>query len=158
MRHENNNACKCKATRTVSWPLEPCTLKTEAFRALGPLTLSSGTLDGLTIKAVASRAQSSQGARSQARPGSAAVEPPVVDVTAGGAAALVGCEVVGGGLRVGRGCAARIERCRVSCPNGAGIELNGTADGCTVSECEVDACGGPGILVRRQAHARLAAM
>ena len=62
---------------------------------------------------------------------------------------LVGCRI-DGTVRVGPGCTVQIQRSHISCAAGAGIELNGTADGCEVSENTIEARGGAGIVVRQR--------
>lgn len=124
---------------------------------LGPIVLTSGTLNGLTLQlgATAARPQTSSGQRraagqQQQRPSSATAAPPLVDIPSG-SPTLLGCQI-SGGVRVGRGSTAQIRSCHIH----STVELNGTADGCEVSGCTIEALGGAGILARRQACALLA--
>ena len=115
---------------------------------LGPIVLLSGTLDGLTLKGAPAARPSTAG--SQRRPQTRAS---LVDIPSG-SSTLVGCRIHGT-VRVGPGSAAQIRRNHISSAVGAGIELNGTAEGCEVSENTIEARGGAGIAVRRHARALL---
>jgi len=132
---------------------------------LGPIVLRSGTLDGLTLKgdgpAAAARPSTACSPRrpqspraSSLVPASPRLAPALVDMPSG-SSTLVGCRIEGT-VRVGPGCTAQIQRSHISCAAGAGVELNGTADGCEVSENTIEARGGAGIVVRRRARALLA--
>ena len=115
---------------------------------LGPIVLLSGTLDGLTLKGAPAARPSTAG--SQRRPQTRAS---LIDIPSG-SSTLVGCRIHGT-VRVGPGSAAQIRRNHISSAVGAGVELNGTAEGCEVSENTIEARGGAGIAVRRQARALL---
>ena len=115
---------------------------------LGPIVLRSGTLDGLTLKgdgpAAAARPSTACSPRrpqspraSSLVPASPRLAPALVDIPSG-SSTLVGCRI-DGTVRVGPGCTVQIQRSHISCAAGAGIELNGTADGCEVSENTIEA-------------------
>ena len=129
---------------------------------LGPIVLVAGTLEGCTLKPEpVSRAKTSQGFRPQnGRPTTAALEPPLVEMAmeggGGGPPALIDCDV-GGLVRVGRGGAARVERNRIHVATGAGVELVGTVEGCTVCQNTIEASGGAGIAIRRRSRAHVEA-
>ena len=126
---------------------------------LGPIVLRSGTLDGLTLKgdgaAAAARPSTACSPRrpqspraSSLVPASPRLAPALVDIPSG-SSTLVGCRIHGT-VRVGPGCTVQIQRSHISCAAGAGVELNGTADGCEVSENTIEARGGAGIVVRQR--------
>ena len=124
---------------------------------LGPIVLLSGTLDGLTLKGAPTARPSTarpSTAGSPRRPQTRASLVDITSVSISGSSTLVGCRI-NGTVRVGPGSTAQIRRNHISCAVGAGVELNSTAEGCEVSENTIEARGGAGIAVRRQARALL---
>ena len=121
---------------------------------LGPIVLLSGTtLDGLTVMGAPAPRPRPQTAGSQRRQQTSSSLVPLVDIQSG-SSTLVGCRI-DGTVRVGPGSTAQIRRNLISSAVGPGVELIGTADGCEVSENTIEALGGAGIVVRRQARALL---
>jgi hypothetical protein len=83
-----------------------------------------------------------------------ALPPPLALRIGAGASRVDGCCVHGGVLVCERSSAVLIS-CEVVGAVGAGVELRGTAAGCSVRKCTVRECGGAGLLVAAGAGATL---